>query len=236
MAKKSQWPGILAQVTDRTKALAVICLVVDGLFLLSLPSLDTSHRIYAVASGGVILVVVAIGIVLIELAEARSQGSDRPAPTSQEPCDPSSLVHKGIDALMDSSNWPMFFTDLNRIVLRCNGQLGHLLDCTAADFEGKQVWPLIERLAEQVPAPRRDAFIQRQRDLQKKYDAKLHPHSDEFEYLDTTHHPASNLWRGKYKMWIHADRLRIEGQEVGYLVVYHLEKTDRIPQPTGDTD
>jgi hypothetical protein len=65
--EKSKWPDILAHVTDRTKALAVICLVVDGLFLLSLPALEVSHRIYGVVVGGVILVVIAIGIVLIEL-------------------------------------------------------------------------------------------------------------------------------------------------------------------------
>jgi PAS domain-containing protein len=226
---KDNWPGILRHVTDKTKALALICLIVNAIFLASLPALGVGQRIYAFLLCGIMLIVIAVGIILIELSEKRAGIGASPFPNLASTSMGENRVPAGLDALMDSSNWPMFFTDLNRVVIRCNRHLGQLLDSSEQDFEGKSVRGLIERLAQQVPEPRRGAFLKRQRDLQDEYDAKLHPHSDEFEYLDTTRHPVSSGWRGKYKLWIHADRIKLDGKEVGYFVMYRTERIDQLP-------
>lgn len=222
---RNNWPSLLKNVTDKTKALALICLIVNALFLASLPALQIGQRIYALLVCGVMLIVIAVGVILIELTEKRAHTPLQIGKLKGDQAE----IPEGISALLNSSNWPMFFTDANRIVVQCNSHIGQLLDSSERDFEGRPVRVLIERLAQQVPELHRTAFLQRQGTLQEKYSANLHPHSDEFEYLDTTHHPVSNLWRGLYKLWIHADRITLNGREIGYFVMYHVEKIDRLP-------
>jgi hypothetical protein len=113
-----------------------------------------------------------------------------------------------------------------------NDSLGQLLDTAVDHFQGKPVWTLIEQLALQVPFERRVAFIERQQGLQGRYDPGRHPNSDECEFLDTRHHPTTNRWRGRFQLWIHADRIKHQGRELGFFVIYHLEPVDFIPDVT----
>jgi hypothetical protein len=223
----TRWPGILQSVTDKTKALALICLIINAIFLTSLPALEVRQKTYALFLCFALLALIAGGIVFIELRDKRTSHTLGSADDNLSAVDIG--VPNGLLSLMQSSNWPMFFTDVNRIVLRCNTPMGQLLDSSEHDFEGKPVAVLVERLAQHVPKPRRSAFLQRQAGLQEKYSSRLHPNSDDFEYLDTTNHPASNVWRGKFKLWIHADRVKLGGKDIGYFVIYHAERTDRIP-------
>jgi hypothetical protein len=81
MAKEKK-AAILSQVTDRTKALALIGLVVDALYLTSLPALDSSQRIYPLLIAGFILTLIAAGIIWIELKDASKPPASAPLPTT----------------------------------------------------------------------------------------------------------------------------------------------------------
>jgi len=65
--------GILAQITDKTKALALIGMIVEALFLASLPAFDANNRVYPLLVTGIILLVIVIGLVVIELREKHTR-------------------------------------------------------------------------------------------------------------------------------------------------------------------
>ena len=138
-------------------------------------------------------------------------------------------IPEGLEALIESSNWPMFFADLDRKIQKCNLHLAQLLDTPRSELEGKSGSNLVERLIQQAPKDRREEFRRRQSQLQVAYDQKRHPNSDEVEFLDTTSHPLNNLWRGKFRVSIHADRVAWKGRDVGYFVIYHAERVTKIP-------
>src|SRR4051812_37772555 len=58
--------GLLKGIDNRTKVLALICLIAEALFLASLPVLPADQTLYALITCAVILLVMVVGIVFLE--------------------------------------------------------------------------------------------------------------------------------------------------------------------------
>jgi hypothetical protein len=67
--EKSTWKEILQVVDTKTKVLALVCLVLEGTLLASLPQLPEADRLYAFLVGAVVLAIMLIGIFFIEYRE-----------------------------------------------------------------------------------------------------------------------------------------------------------------------
>ena len=74
---KKQWTAILGIVNTKTKVLALVLLVAGGLFSASLAVLRGQQLLFALFACAVILLVTIIGIVVMEVTEARATGANR---------------------------------------------------------------------------------------------------------------------------------------------------------------
>ena len=74
---KKEWTKILANVNTKTKVLGLIALVAEALFLGALTVLRDQQLLFALFACAGILVVTIVGIVVIEVTEARASQSDR---------------------------------------------------------------------------------------------------------------------------------------------------------------
>jgi hypothetical protein len=68
--------GLLKGIDSRTKVLALVCLIVEALFLGSLVALPSDQTLYALITCAVILVVMILGIVFLESKGTGSRESD----------------------------------------------------------------------------------------------------------------------------------------------------------------
>ncbi len=96
---KKDWAGIISNVTTKTKVLALIALVAEALFLGALTRLQDQQLLYALFACAGILVVTIIGIVVVEVTEARVS---RPQPTWLTPS-PLTQSSEFLDELINSA-------------------------------------------------------------------------------------------------------------------------------------
>lgn len=71
--------SILLQIDSKTKVLALISLIAEALFLGGITVLPKEQVIYGLGVCAGILLVTIVGIVIVEVTEARSSGADGPA-------------------------------------------------------------------------------------------------------------------------------------------------------------
>jgi hypothetical protein len=145
------------------------------------------------------------------------------------------VVKRGITAVIDSSNLPMYFLDSELIVQHCNDHLASLIDSNASAVIGQHVTELIGRFGQRVPAFRRDAFLEMQHALANRVASDLGPHTEAVEYVDNRNLLGSR-YDGLYRVWIHADKICAQkgGDYLGVFVVYHTERLSNdsdIPKP-----
>ncbi len=136
----------------------------------------------------------------------------------------------GLVSLLEASSQPMLITDISRKVIRCNQSLANVVGAKPKDIEGKPFKVLLKLLADRVPGTRRAEFIVRQLDLQKSYDDNRLPNAVREEYFDNTGFPDSNPWNSRMLIRIHADRLSLNGDDVGYFAVYDVKRVPDIPK------
>ena len=74
---KKEWAGILANVNTKTKVLGLIALVAEALFLGALTVLRDQQLLFALLACAGILIITIIGIVIVEVTEARAVRPDR---------------------------------------------------------------------------------------------------------------------------------------------------------------
>lgn len=96
--------NILSQIDSKTKVLALITLIAEGLFLGSLVKLSANQIIYALIICASILVISIIGIVLIELkGDKQSSRNDTPLPSTTAKAEEPTRVFE-VDQAIDFYN------------------------------------------------------------------------------------------------------------------------------------
>ena len=135
------------------------------------------------------------------------------------------VVKRGIVAIINSTNLPMYFLDTELIVQHCNDNLTSLIDSPASAIIGQHVTEVIGRFGQRVPAARRDKFLEMQRALTDRVAADLGPHTEAVEYIDNRE-LLGNRYDGLYRVWIHADMICAQdgGDYLGVFVVFHTER------------
>ncbi len=138
---------------------------------------------------------------------------------------------KGLEALIDAAETPMFLTDLSRTILHCNQSLADLVRAARADFEGKPFSEsLLPWLAKRVPDHLRQQFVREQLELQQSFEKRQDPKSFAEVYFDNQDFPKINRWKGRHRVRIFAIRLPDNYEGAGYFVVYDVIEVKRIPR------
>jgi len=135
-----------------------------------------------------------------------------------------------MEVVLADGKTPMFFTspDLER-VLACNQQIADLLATNRSRIKRESVSWLVERLIQLVPPDRRPAFAEHQKEIRLRFD------NEELDYhfadgcVDCSDHPGSNVFQGRWRVRIHAHRVRHEETPLGFFVYYMLDALQNIP-------
>ena len=100
--------GILTTLDSKTKVMGLIALVAEALFLGSLATLPAEQTIWALTICAVILVITLVGMVVVEVTEARAKGSQpmRPSPLTPDHSLLNELVNGAIQTVCRAVSVP----------------------------------------------------------------------------------------------------------------------------------
>lgn len=135
-------------------------------------------------------------------------------------------VLAGIEALINSSDVPMYFTDTALRILFCNDAFVELLDCDRSGLVGTDVAKVTKDFSlPLIPEPLRPKAEEHQRSLRDKVLGDMAPHSEAVVYFDCRH-VSGGRYRSIYRIWVHADKTKATptGKPVGLLVLLHVEE------------
>jgi len=107
---KKEWADILANVNTKTKVLGLIALVAEALFLGALTVLRDQQLLFALLACAGILIITIIGIVVVEVTEARAVRSDQdrltPSPMTPKSEFLSELINSAIQTVCRAVSLP----------------------------------------------------------------------------------------------------------------------------------
>lgn len=132
------------------------------------------------------------------------------------------LMNSRIEAIIRSSNAPMFFCDNDLNIVYCNDQFERLLNA-GRPLKGQPASHAVDLFVERVPPGRREGFLKRQEILFERLLSDRNPNCEDIEYIDNRDLEGSS-YQGLYKAWIHADCVRVGGERIGVFIFYHVTK------------
>ena len=143
-----------------------------------------------------------------------------------------------MELVLADAKLPMFCTsnDLGN-VLACNQQLADLIGTSRQKILNESASWIVDRIIALAPVDHRPRFVQHQQAMAKRFTDDEQDYDFEDEYLDCSGHQSNNPLRGKWKVRIHAHRVRHDGKPLGFFVYYILDRVRSIPvAKTTDTD
>lgn len=139
--------------------------------------------------------------------------------------DDAATFYPGIEAIIQASDLPMYFTDNDSIVRFVNKRLTTLLGLKATELTGRSVSVLVDRFVS-------FASEERQVELRRKQDFFLQhglpDHAEEDDLIDLRH-LIGNRYQGIQRVWISADRIYNPNTEmpIGVFFVYRPQLVEK---------
>ena len=146
--------------------------------------------------------------------------------TAPQPATKSDDWLTGAKNVVDSSNLPMYLTDSNLTVVHCNDRLANIIDSDIHAIVGKHLIELVRRFGDRVPKDRQAHFMKRQQSIVNRALSDLATHSEDVDIIDNSD-LAGNSFQGRFRVWIHADKIKGKGgKSAGLFVIYHPERLE----------
>ncbi|EMI21620.1 hypothetical protein RMSM_01447 [Rhodopirellula maiorica SM1] len=138
-----------------------------------------------------------------------------------------------MELVVADAKLPMLFisNDLE-VVLACNQQLADLLGKSRAKIRSESVEWVVDHVINLAPKGHKPGFRRHQKEMGERFANDEQDYDFEDEYLDCSGHQSNNPLRGKWKVRIHAHRVRHDGKPLGFFVYYVLDRVQKIPVPS----